>query len=241
MVNIYLCDDNKILLERYKKKLASLAEKYQYQVSISAFQSGEQLLFHLSDNPNEADIIYLDILMGNINGIDTAKKLREIGCLSEIIFLTSSEEFVFESFDASPLYYIVKGSATEANKMEQVFVKAMNLVMEKESEVFLCESGSLKKKIPLCKISFFEIKGRVVTVHFHEGNFDFYAGIDAIESKVNDKKFVRCHRSFVVNLRYIDAIHKNDLLLTTGEVIPLGATYAKGVKLAFSSSLSGVF
>lgn len=241
MIHICLCDDNQILLEHYQNKLSLLAEKYNFQVSFSAFNSGEQLLFHLSENPNQVDIIYLDILMGALNGIETAKQLREMSCHAEIIFLSSSDEFVFESFDTSPVNYIVKGIAVEDDKLETTFVRAMNLALQKESEVFLCGNGRQKKKIPIQKISYFEIRGRIMTVHFNEETFDFYSSINIVDKILKGKNFIRCHRSYLVNFSYIDTLNKNNLLLTTGKKIPLGSTYVEDVKIAFSSILSNVF
>lgn len=241
MIQVYLCDDNEVLLKRYQNKLSDFAASNDYPVAFSRFLSGEQLLFHLEQNPNQAQIIFLDVLMGGITGIETAKRLRSMGCHSELIFLTSSEEFVFESFDSLPLHYIIKGSAGESEKLEDVFFKAIDLSLRKEAESFLCESAGQKKKIPLHTISYFEINGRIVTVHFEDGTFDFYSTIEAISEELSGKKFIRCHRSYLVNLQYIDIIRKTDILLTTGEQIPLGTTYAKDVKLAFSASLSDIF
>ncbi len=203
MITVFLCDDNQILLARYRTKLSALAKKYNEDVAFSQFCSGENLLFHLEDNPNEADIIFLDILMGELNGIETAKQLRNLGCISEIIFLTSSEDFVFESFDTAPLHYIIKGTAFEDKKIQDVFFKALSAVKEKETEVFLLETGGQKKKIPLHKISFFEIQGRVITVHFGAESISFYSSMDTLTEELEKKKFVRCHKSFLVNLTEI--------------------------------------
>ncbi|MEG1754444.1 MAG: DNA-binding response regulator, partial [Christensenella sp.] len=71
MINICLCDDNSILLEKYKSMLLAVAEENNILVSLKTFLSGEQLLFYLSDSPNDADIIYLDVLMANLDGIET--------------------------------------------------------------------------------------------------------------------------------------------------------------------------
>lgn len=240
MIPIVICDDNPIILERYKNKLSSFAKDYDYPVSFSCFLSGEQLLFHLEEEPNKAAVIILDVLMGGINGIETAKKLRSMGCHSEIIFLTSTEDFVFESFDSSPLHYLLKGAANEDEKLKDVFIKAIQISLRKETEMFFCEHGAHKKKIPLYSISYFEVYGRVVIVHYLEGSFEFYSSIDAVEAELKDKKFIRCHRSFLVNLPYINDIQKTEILLTTGDKIPLGTTYAKKVKLAFSANLSDI-
>ncbi len=241
MLNVFLCDDNEVLLTRYKKILTAIAKKHDHDVRFSLFTSGESLIFNLADSPNDADIIFLDILMGKVNGIDTARQLRAAGCTAEIIFLTSSDEFVFESFDTSPLHYILKGSTGEDAKIEEVFVRAISLAEEKENDVYLVETAGQKRKIPLTKISFFEIRGRIVTVHFGEETLDFYSSIDTISEELKDKKFVRCHKSFIVNLQYIDTLHKNELILTTGGQIPMGSSYSQNVKLAFSQNLSVLF
>lgn len=241
MITVILCDDNEILLTRYQTKLSNLAKAYQEEVRFLIFTSGESLLFQLSEHPNEADIIFLDILMNRLNGIETAKKLRSMGCISEIIFLTSSEEFVFDSFDVSPLHYILKGSPTEDQKLDEIFAVAIALTKEKETDVFLLESSGQKKKIPLHKISYFEIRGRIMTIHFGTESLDFYAGMDAVAESLQKKRFVRCHKSYLVNLKYIDTIQKNGIVLVNGVEIPLGSSYARDVKLAFSKNLSALF
>lgn len=165
-LTVYLCDDNQKILDQYASLIENIAKKNNIEVSISSFNTGEQLLFSLLDSPNKADIIYLDILMGQINGIDTAKKLRENGCLSEIIFLTSSEDYVYGAFDISPVHYLLK-TVTSTDKFEQVFLKAAFLIQKKKSEVFICDFGNVKKVILIKDISYFEIWKRVVTVHYN--------------------------------------------------------------------------
>lgn len=241
MISVFLCDDNEILLSHYRSKLSAIAESHGEEICFSCFSSGESLLFYLAENPNEPDIIFLDILMGKLNGIDTANKLRDAGSISEIIFLTSSEEFVYDSFNAAPLYYILKGSPEEDAKLIDVFLKAISIVKAKSTDIFLFESAGQKKKLPLHKISHFEVQRRVVTVHLREETLNFYSSLDAIAESLQDKKFVRCHKSFLINLKYIDTIQKNTIHLTNGTLIPLGSIYARDVKLAFSKTLSTFF
>ena len=236
MISVYLCDDNPVLLEKYQKILLKTAEKHNIRIKTKLFHHGEQLLFDLSEAPNEADIIYLDILMEPLNGIEAAKKLRNLGCRAEIIFLTSSEQYVFDSFEVSPMYYLLKEDTT-VSKFEEIFLRAIGLLNKKQKEVFVCESGSVVKQIPLDSISYFEIKNRVVTVHFEGGEFDFYSSMERLENELKDRSFTRTHRSFMINLKYVDRIEKDEITLVTGERIPLGTTYAKAIKLAFSKHL----
>lgn len=240
MTNIYLCDDNQIILQKYQDLIIQLAESNNLSIAIKTYSSGEQLLFHLSESPNDADIIYLDVLMGKLNGIDTARKLRRCGCLSEIIFLTSSDEFVFDSFDVSPLNYIRKDNVTET-KFEQILLNAVSLSDEKAGDILLCESGSTKKQILLSSISYLDITNRVVNVHYFDKVFQFYSTMEKQEQYLSQKGFMRCHRSFLINLRYVDEIGTAEIRLVDGTSIPAGRTYIKDLKLAFSAYLAGNF
>lgn len=238
MVKIFLCDDNQEMIDRYCNMIYKFAHKNCITFSVSAFESGEALIFHLAESPNQADIIYLDVLMGANNGIEIAKYLRNLGCNSEIIFLTTSEDYVFEAFDASPVQYLIKNK-TSAKRFEEILLRAISLTEVKKTEVFICESGSTRKIIPLKEISCFEIFKRLVKVHYRGGEyFEYYGTMEQLEKQMLEKDFVRVHRSYMVNLQYVRKFQRPNLILKTGEVIPIGVTYAKLVDKAFSEYVS---
>ncbi|WP_312442813.1 LytR/AlgR family response regulator transcription factor [Lacrimispora sp.] len=235
-----MCDDDPEARAQYARLIKKVAKKNKVEITISYFNSGEELLFYLADSPNQADIIYLDILMNNLNGLDTAKRLRELECNSEIIFLTISEDYVFDAYDISPIHYLMKSNITTA-KFEEVFIRATTLVSKKENDMFLCESGknNIRKVIPFKEISFFEIWKRIVTVHYNGGeSFDFYSTMEQLENQLLHKGFIRIHRSYIVNMSYISQFQQNTLFLKTGENIPIGATYMKQMKQVFIDYIS---
>ncbi|MEG2022352.1 MAG: LytTR family DNA-binding domain-containing protein [Oscillospiraceae bacterium] len=240
MINICLCDDNSILLEKYKNMLLCVAEENNILVSLKTFLSGEQLLFYLSDSPNDADIIYLDVIMADLNGIETGKRLRELGCKAEIIFLTSCESHVYDSFDINPLYYMLKDNSS-TDKFNEVFLRAVGLSSDKTTEAFMCESGSVIKKIPLKDITYFEIHNRIITVHYNKNTFDFYSTIESVEQELCAKRFIRCHRAFLVNIKHIDSIDSANIYLSDKSTLPVGSTYLKAVKQALSDYLTDMF
>ncbi|WP_068780687.1 LytR/AlgR family response regulator transcription factor [Paenibacillus sp. GM2] len=238
MITIFLCDDNKETLDQYAMMIGQISSRNNIDVSISSFYSGEELLFHLSDFPNQADIIYLDILMRQMNGMDTAKKLRQLGCKSEIIFLTTSEDYVYEAFDIAAVQYLLK-SSTPSDKFEQVFLRAVSMVQQKTSDLFICGSGSSRTIIPIKDIAYFEIWKRIVTVHYSKNkSLEFYSTMEQLGMQLAGKNFVRVHRSYLVNLRYITWFHQNSLVLKTGENIPIGVTYMKDVRKTFADYVS---
>ncbi|OPA81184.1 DNA-binding response regulator [Paenibacillus selenitireducens] len=238
MVTIFLCDDNQQMLDNYSGLITKFASINQILITLSTFESGESLVFHLADSPNQADIIYLDILMGPLNGMVTAKKLRELGCNSEIIFLTTIEDYVFEAFEISPVQYLIKDSTSD-ERFEQILMRAISLAETKKTEMFVCESGSTCKVIPMKDISYLEIWKRVVMVHYRTTEtFEYYGTMEQVVQQLREKDFIRVHRSYMVNLQYIVKFQPQSLLLKTGEMIPIGVTYLKLVKQAFSDYIS---
>ena len=87
-MNIFICDDSAEQVSLCKKTLLSLASQHGVHASIKTFPSGEALLFEAEDSYATLDLIYLDIRMPGLNGIETAKRLREIGYLGDIVFFT---------------------------------------------------------------------------------------------------------------------------------------------------------
>lgn len=237
MLTVFLCDDHEETLSQYANLIENIAKKHDEKITISSFNSGESLLFHLTEEPDRADIIYLDILMGKTSGMDAARRLREIKCKAEIIFLTASEDFVYEAYDVAPVQYLLK-SATPDERFEQVFLRAAALAQEKETDMFVCESGNIQKVIPIKDITFFEIWKRVVTLHYGKETMDFYSSMEQLENQLSGKGFVRVHRSYIVHLSYIAKFQPDSLCLKTGESIPIGVTYIKPVKKTFADYIT---
>lgn len=237
MVNIYLCDDNPQAVEQYAGLIRGCAEKYSIEVTLSIFYSGEALIFHLHDIPHRADVIYLNVLMEDANGIEIAKRLRESGCTAEIIFLSAVEDYVYEAFDVNAMQYLLKGD-TFADKFEQTFLRAVSLTSGKEKEMFFCEFDNVKRVIPVQQISYFEIWRRVITVHFGDDTAKFYGTLESLEQQLAHRNFVRVHRSYLVHLPYISQFQAQGLELKNGEKIPIGVTYLMPLKKTFSAYIS---
>ncbi len=237
MLNILLCDDDYRMTQHYSTMITKAAKKHNIPVSLSTFNSAEALLFHLTEVP-AADIIYLDILMGKKSGMEAAKELRSYGCEAEIIFLTTSEDHVFEAFSVTPVQYLLKGTTSETD-FEQTFLHAVGLAEHKEKETFLCEYGSTRKVIPFKNISYFDIWQRIITVHYNvDQTAKFYSSMEKLQKQLANKNFVRSHRSYLVNLSYIKQIGPQNLILKTEETIPISAMYMQTLKNALSDYIS---
>ncbi|WP_283624778.1 LytR/AlgR family response regulator transcription factor [Clostridium butyricum] len=236
MIDITLCDDNKSIIEIYSNKIKEIACKNNFNVAIHSYYKGESLLFDLEDGNNKSSIYILDINMGELNGIETAREIRKLYTDSKIIFLTVNKELVFESFEVMPMDYLLKDNLN-FEKLELVLLKAFKSVQEK-GDIFTFEVRKSMKYIKTNDILFFEVNKRIVTVTYNlDEKIQFYSSIEKIEEQLKTKNFIRVHRSFVVNLRYIKDLKGNTITLLNDENIPIGIKYSKIVRKIYSNYL----
>lgn len=233
MLEVIICDDMPDLIENLSAQLKSLAEANGLSIHIRSFLSGEALTFHLEENPEQADIIFLDVLMDKMNGIEAARRLRSYGCHASIIFLTSTMEYVFDSFDVEPLHYLLKDN-TSLRKLQEVLFKAVKHAEANKNRYFLCEIGRETKQIPINEIAYFEIINRIVTVYFSGQSLEFYGKLSVLEEQLASQGFIRIHRSFLVNARYIDTLSATAVLLADGTELPVGTSFYHAARLAFT-------
>lgn len=229
MVNICLCDDNMIFLEKYETCLKIIAEKNNVDIYIKIFLSGEEVInYYDMFSESYIDIIFMDIIMDRMNGIDTSRILRQKGYTGEIIYLTSSKEFAIEAYDTYPFSYLMKSDYIK--KLEEIFIQVIIQKSKKTKEGILCKKGSVLKRIQLDDIQFIEIYGRNITIHMQKEVFDFIANMEIIEDKIKDKGFLRASRSYIVNLKYVKNILKNKIEMYSGVIIPLSTKNINAVK-----------
>lgn len=240
MITVFLCDDEPNVLEYYENQIKSISETNDINVLTRLFSTAEQLMFEIEDNLDVVDIIYLDILMGDINGMEAARKLRQMGCNAQIMFITSSEEYVFEAFDIAPVQYLLKGN-TSLEKFQEVYLKAVTLARSRKEEMFSFDTGRQTMIIPVADIMYFEIWKRLIKVHCYDGEtYEYYGTMEQLQNQLKGKSCIRVHRSFLINMRYISAISKNSVTLKNGDTIPIGITYLRKFEHDFSEYMDWV-
>jgi DNA-binding LytR/AlgR family response regulator len=223
-MNIFICDNSAEQTSLCKKTLAILSSRHGIHASIKTFPTGEALLFEAEDSFAALDLIYLDIRMPGLDGLATAKRLREIGYLGDIVFFTFTPDYAIAGYDVSALHYVVKDQTTP-EKFEEIFLRACERKTRRESEVLVLTCAGESRCVPVEDIRYFEIQQRIVTVHYGDESFEFYSTMMRLEEQLFDKGFVRTHKSFLVGKRYIRSIDSTRVLLDTGEELPVGKRY----------------
>ena len=238
MLKIALCDDNRKDANLYAGFIKQVALEHQIQIELSCFYKGDDLLLRYENKLEELDIVYMDICMDQMDGMETARELRARNCKAQIVFLTGCKTYVYEAFEVNAVHYLIKGD-TPSPKFEKVFLKAAELASKKGNAVFSFEFGGRKDIVPIRDIVYLGIKGRVVTIHYDNGKKGkFYGSMSQLEGKLADYDFARPHRSFLVHLPYITMFRRQELMLKTGEVVPIELMYEQPLKEAFAGYIS---
>lgn len=215
MVSIAVCDDEMLDCCNMAKDIKDILEEIGIPYIVRQFQSGRDLLNAIEN----FDIIFLDIMMCGINGMKTAQLLRDKAFDKILIFISASRNYVFKAYDVEAFQYLVK--PVEHCKLKRVLQKAVKKLENYSQEFMIINQDRTSKKLLLREIYYFEIKGRIISVHGVEGIFDYYEQIGILEKNLQGKGFFRCHKSFLVNLKYVNSYNRQEIILDTGEKIAI--------------------
>ena len=214
---IAVCDDLREERRTLAKMIHDCCRQRGIDASLRLFASGEELLSAVR-RPGQFHVLFLDVYMPGLSGVETARRLRRIDRGCAVIFATTSTDHGLESFEVEASDYLVKPI-----RQENVD-RAMDWFLEhvpKELRPLSVYAEREWMDIPLASILYIEVLGH--HAHIHTGTRDVVArrGIDDLAAAIDSEDFLRCHRSYLVNLNYVRGIEGNDFRLTDGSLVPI--------------------
>ena len=223
---IAICDDE----EKQRVYIKSLVERWLRQtfhhVKIQEYASSEQFLFEQAYDRTQ--ILFLDIEMEKMDGIALAREIRKHNRQMQIIFVTGDMEYIQEGYDVEALHYLLKPVSQE--KIDSVLERAVERLKTADA-VFLVECGGEVLRLPLKEIRFIESNRNYNIIHA-DNDYEMRGTLSELEEKL-DEAFVRVGRSYLVNLHYVRRIGKTELILNTGENLPVPRGSYKKLNEAF--------
>lgn len=233
MINIIICDDE--IKQRFllKKVVEEEFKVHNYDYKIYEFSSGERLLDDFIKDRNKFDIIFLDIEMEKINGIETAKKIREFNQNAVIIFVTGFSDYVFDGYGVKALNYIMKPYKKE--KIVCVLKEALVQFENESSKYYIIKNEGNIVKVPIKDILYFASDRRKILLITDYKKYEFYGKLGDVEEKCSNE-FNRIHQRYLVNLSHITAIKDNNLVINNKN-LPISRQRHKSVMLAFANQL----
>lgn len=227
-MKIAVCDDNQEELHR----VASLLEDYQEEktVSISLRLFGSSVELASIAQQENFDLYLLDVLMPALNGMELAREIRTFNTAVPILFLTSSPEFAVESYTVHAANYLLKPVSRES------LFSALNDISAQQKadrkNYIIVKSNIGVRKILLSQLVYVEAQDRRVIYHLQNGGqVDCIARFSAIAGELlKNTEFIQPHRSYLVNMNYINIIGTMDMELQDHTVLPLAQRRVAEIK-----------
>ena len=227
MIRVAICEDEKETQSLIENYLHNILKNINIEYEIQKYSLGEELL---GSNLKEIDILLLDIQMGQINGMDTARKIREVDNKMEIIFITSLIDYVQDGYEVRAYRYLLKPIELEELKKH---VLTCIKEIENKNNYILIKNKSNTYKIQSNEIKYIEVQKKNMLIHTINKTFDVRYSLEKIEKDLKLDKFIRCHKSFLINLSYVENIKLNTAILESGEEVPISRYRYKDVKEKF--------
>ena len=227
MINIAICDDNITTTGELETMLQEIARKHFIQSETEVFWDGKKLAESVERGAC-FDIIFLDIEMGKEDGITVARRIMEWDKNILIIYVTSHESYMQESFAVRPFRFLVK--PVGESKLEKCFLEAYEEVSGNDS-YFRYSYQRMNHKIPIRDILYFESNRRKISIVTQKGDFELYGKLNEIEEslKISKAAFLRVHQSYLVNYKYVEGLGYDFVVMDNGKRISISEDRRKRI------------
>ena len=235
---IAICDDNKIQVESTKQFIENTS--IDHDIKYFTANSGEELL-EMKRFIEDFDIIFLDIEMDGLNGIETARKIRKTNNRAIIVFITGFKDYALEAYELNTFNYLLKPISQE--KISELMICIIRRIDEirayQDTErLFIIKTKNKVTQIPYNEIYYFEKILRRIKVISLEGEMTFTGTISDLLKDIDNNYFIRCHQGFILNRHKIskyknDSIHLRDI----DKIIPVSRSNKENLIRALEENL----
>ncbi|MDR1713156.1 MAG: LytTR family DNA-binding domain-containing protein [Coriobacteriales bacterium] len=212
--------------------LTALIELTDIPFTLEKYPSGEALLAEFEKG--KYDLVFLDVYMGELNGVQTAERIRDVDTQVVIVFTTTSDDFTREGYRLNAYKYLLKPIVQED------VIDALELAILKRDKAqgatLAIVDDNVPVVIPLNDIIYIEALNRKSQIYTTEGTYSTTMTIEDLEKLLPAPRFLRSHRSFIVNLDHVDEI-ADDFIMDNGGIAYIAVKSHRKIKHAYDDYL----
>lgn len=231
-MKIAICDDEKHYVSKIKELMTKCCIDSKKLVFYE-FKNGEDFL--IAYEPKKYGIIVLDIEMDRLSGLDVAKQIRKSDSTVIIAFLTSHQEFAVDGYEVNAFRYLLKGQPDE------MYIRQLTSIFNEYKQThitFPVQTKNVVYNVSVSDIQYFEVFKRMIVVHTATDKYEFYGKISDIENDERLIDFVKPHKSYYVNLAFIDHIEADVIIMSNGEKVLVSRNYKQTITEQFLSYMT---
>lgn len=230
-MNIAICDDEKKLRKDLRSLIETQLDLCGAEYTIEEFEDGKKLLD--TGHLRNIELLFLDIEMPVMNGMETAKALRQAGSRALIIFVTAYPDFVFQGYEVQAFHYILK--PYQEKKIKEVLARALEETGRNKQHYFVIEHKGCSLHLLQQDIHYFKSEGRSVLAVTRDGQESFYGRLDEVAEQLT-QGFQRIHNRYLVNLRHVSRISANSCICN-GQELPVSRAHKQQLAVAFAQMM----
>ncbi len=237
-INIAICDDFEEIRNQIYNYITDIFITLPFSAKIDCFSNGEELCEEIEKS--QYDLIFLDIELPKMNGVDVAKYVRDTlkNERVQIAYISGIKDYALDLFDSRPINFLVKPLSRE--QIKKVIDKYIKITKVDDS-LFTYQVRNEYFKIPLSDILYFESSGRKITIKTTDSENCFYSSLKKIYPKVQNKNFLFVHKSFLVNYKHILSYQYEQVVMDDGTTIPISQAKRKEIRAAFVTITRDLF
>ncbi len=217
-VKIAVCDDEIKLCSLIEEEITKVLKEKNLEFETDVFFSGETLCTEM--NRTKYDIVFLDIELPGMNGVDIGKYIRENlnDNLTQIVYISSKKDYAMELFQIRPMNFLIKPiNTSKLNEIIDVFIKLKGGA----NDIFYYKKGQAEFKEKLFNIMYFLKDGRQVRIYTTQGEDCFYGNLESVYEKVKKHGFLFIHKSYIVNTKYIKVMKYESVIMVDGKILSI--------------------
>ncbi len=238
MLRIGICDDQMEARDTLRFALEKVIREGAEQI-VYEFSTGESAVRWLEKHPGEIDLLFLDVEMKGINGMEAAGQIREFDKELCIVFVTGYRDYVFDGYKVNALDYVIKPAGTE--RLSEVLGRVREKIFDKREENFIFKNPEGTYRIPLENISYFYSDKRKVNVVLKEKDekeaYSFYGKLDQVETQLSGA-FVRIHQRYLVNPGQVTYIG-GESVTVDGKELPMSRNMKEEATVKLAKAMLG--
>lgn len=233
MINVCIVEDEVAQANLLKEYIDRFSKKSRVQCALTHYGDGIDLV---DEYRGQFDIILLDIQMKHLDGMAAAEKIRKVDSDVIIIFITSTVQYAVQGYAVDALGYVLK--PVPYLQFEQLFDKAIARVNAKREKVFIRVSVDERQiKLDCDSIYYIESQRNNVCIHCLDADYVTAGPLKKFDEMLGRHGFSKCHNAYIVNLSYVEAVQKEEVLLTNGVELPISRARKKEFMAALTEDI----
>jgi Response regulator of the LytR/AlgR family len=229
-MKIAVCEDEEYFANQIIKYINEWKNQSNISIEVFYFYNSEQFLSKWSES-EDYDLIFIDINMDRISGIELAKIIRDTNSLVTLVFVTQLRDYVFQGYKVNAMQYLIKPI-----KKEDCF-ECLNLVYEQSQKInyLIIKESSKIIKIPIPNILYIEMHSHNAVITTLTDVYTTRQTVTQLLKIINDKYFIKCLKSYIINIRDVKSISKDACIMSNNKVIPINRATANDITGKFIS------